>query len=55
MNKESAATKEEHVFSFSGVAAVTYLINVGILLLHPLGLSVALDQVERDVGLLKDV
>ena len=55
VNGKSATTKEEHVFGFSGVLAVTYLINVGILLLHPLGISEALDQVEGDVGLLKDV
>ena len=55
VNEKSATTKEEHVFGFSGVLAVTYLINVGILLLHPLGLFVALDQVEGGAGLLKDV
>ena len=55
VNEKSAATKEEHVFGYGDALAVTYLINVGILLLHPLGLFVALDQVEGDVGLLKDV
>ena len=55
VNEKSAATKEEHVFGYGDALVVTYLINVGILLLHPLGISEALDQVERDVGLLKNV
>ena len=55
VNEESAATKEVHVFGFGDAAAVTYLIDVGVLLVHPLGLAVALDQVEGGGGLLEDV